>query len=69
MTGNKNRKIEGAARHPAADRLDITGSRWTAPADLPDLISKGDFTQIFLAHTECEILRPRPDQHNYELLV
>ena len=68
--------FEGAARHLVADRLDITGSRWTVPGaeavlTLRALISNGDFPQYWTLHThrERERLYPRPDQHNYELLA
>ncbi|MEV0642013.1 hypothetical protein AB0I77_45245 [Streptomyces sp. NPDC050619] len=68
--------VEGAARHLVADRLDITGSRWSVPGveavlTLRALISNGDFPQYWTFHThrERERLRPRPDQHNYELLA
>ncbi|MEU8868024.1 hypothetical protein AB0D23_43795 [Streptomyces umbrinus] len=59
-----------------ADRLDITGSRWSAPGaeavpTLRALISDGAFPQYWTFHThrERERLCPRPDQHNYELLA
>lgn len=66
--------VEGAARHLVADRLDITGSRWSVPGaeavlTLRALISNGDFPQYWTFHThrERERLYPRPDQHTYEL--
>ncbi|WP_343239986.1 ISKra4 family transposase [Streptomyces sp. SID12488] len=66
--------VEGTARHLVADRLDITGSRWTVPGaeavlTLRALISNGDFPQYWTFHTrrEHERLYPRPDQHNNEL--
>ncbi|GAA2775167.1 hypothetical protein GCM10010521_62090 [Streptomyces rameus] len=59
-----------------ADRLDITGSRWSVPGaeavlTLRAVISNGDFPQYwtFRTHRERERLYPRPDQHNYELLA
>ncbi|MFJ2240928.1 hypothetical protein [Streptomyces sp. NPDC087859] len=59
-----------------ADRLDITGSRWTVPGaeavlTLQALISNGDFPHywIFHTHRERERLYRRPNQHNYELLA
>ncbi|MFH9348047.1 hypothetical protein [Kitasatospora sp. NPDC017646] len=68
--------VEGAARHLVADRLDITGSRWSVPGaeavlTLRAVISNGDFPQdwTFHTHRERERLYPRPDQHNYELLA
>lgn len=58
-----------------ADRLDITGSRWSVPGaeavlTLRALISNGDFPEYWIFHTQKqrERLSPRPDQHNYELL-
>ncbi|WP_409375186.1 hypothetical protein [Streptomyces justiciae] len=69
-------KARQTARHLVADRLDITGSRWTVPGaeavlTLRALISNGDFPQYWTFHThrERERLYPRPDQHNYELLA
>ncbi|WUU35860.1 ISKra4 family transposase [Streptomyces sp. NBC_00659] len=66
--------VEGAARHLIADRLDITGSRWTVPGaeavlTLRTVISNGDFPDywIFHARQEHERLRPLPDQHIYAL--
>jgi hypothetical protein len=66
--------VEGAARHLVADRLDITGSRWSVPGaeavlTLRALISNGDFPQYWTFHThrERERLYPQPEQHNYEL--
>ncbi|MCZ4509780.1 hypothetical protein O3Q52_16570 [Streptomyces sp. ActVer] len=57
-----------------ADRLDITGSRWTVPGaeavlTLRAVISNGDFPQYWTSHNrrERERLYPRPDQHNNEL--
>jgi hypothetical protein len=68
--------VEGAARHLIADRLDITGSRWSvygaeAVLTLQAVISNGDFPQYWTFHTrrERERLYPRPGQHNYELLA
>ncbi|MFF5044724.1 MULTISPECIES: ISKra4 family transposase [Streptomyces] len=68
--------IERAARHLVADRLDITGSRWSVPGaeavlTLRALISNGDSPQYWTFHTrrERERLYPRPNQHNYELLA
>jgi hypothetical protein len=66
--------VEGAARHLVADRLDITGSRWSVPGaeavlTLRALISNGGFPQYWIFHTqqERERLHPHPDQHHYEL--
>ena len=66
--------VEGAARHLVADRLDITGSRWSVPGaeavlTLRALISNGDFPQYWIFHTqrERERLHSHPDQHHYEL--
>ncbi|MGV9249388.1 hypothetical protein [Streptomyces sp. NPDC003710] len=66
--------VEGAARHLVADRLDITGSRWTVPGaeavlTLRTVISNGDFPDywIFHARKEHERLHPLPDQHIYAL--
>jgi hypothetical protein len=66
--------VEGAARHLVADRLDITGSRWSlagaeAVLTLRALISNGDFPEYWIFHTtkEHERLHPRPDQHDYGL--
>lgn len=66
--------VEGSARHLVADRLDITGSRWSAPGaeavlTLRALISNGDFPQYWIFHTQRERARlhPHPDQHHYEL--
>ncbi|MFD9320072.1 hypothetical protein ACFWDQ_20750 [Streptomyces sp. NPDC060053] len=68
--------VEGAARHLMADRLDITGGRWSVPGaeavvTLRALISNGDFPQYWTFHThrERERLYLRPDQHNNELLA
>ncbi|MFI7505095.1 hypothetical protein ACIBVL_42805 [Streptomyces sp. NPDC049687] len=59
--------VEGAARHLVADRLDITGSRWSvagaeAVLTLRPLISNGDFPQYWTFHTrgERERLYPGP---------
>ncbi|BCL33368.1 hypothetical protein GCM10017557_82270 [Streptomyces aurantiacus] len=66
--------VEGAARHLVADRLDITGSRWTVPGaeavlTLRTVISNGDFPDCWIFHTrkENERLHPSPDQHIYAL--
>lgn len=66
--------VEGAARHLIADRLDITGSRWSVPGaeavlTLRTVISNGDFPDywIFHARKEHERLHPLPDQHIYAL--
>ncbi|MER7568884.1 ISKra4 family transposase [Streptomyces sp. NPDC097941] len=68
--------VEGAARHLIADRLDITGSRWSVPGaeavlTLRALISNGDFPQYWTFHThrERERLYPRPNQHNDALMA
>lgn len=59
-----------------ADRLDITGSRWSvagaeAVLTLRAAISNGDFAQYWTFHTrrERERLYSRPNQHSYELLA
>ncbi|MET9503631.1 hypothetical protein ABZY42_18215 [Streptomyces sp. NPDC006622] len=59
-----------------ADRLDITGSRWSVPGAEPvltlrALISNGDFPQYrtFHTHRERERLYSRPDQYNCRLLA
>ncbi|MEU0649149.1 ISKra4 family transposase [Streptomyces umbrinus] len=66
--------VEGAARHLIADRLDITGSRWSvcgaeAVLTLRAVISNGDFPQYWTFHTrrERERLYPAPDQAQYDL--
>ena len=66
--------VEGAARHLIADRLDITGSRWSvcgaeAVLTLRAVISNGDFPQYWTFHTrrERERLCPAPDQAEYDL--
>ncbi|MFD9637461.1 ISKra4 family transposase [Streptomyces violascens] len=66
--------IEGAARHLVADRLAITGSRWSVPGaeallQLRAIISNGDFTAYWRHHTREETMRlyPRPDQADYSL--
>ncbi|MFC8208875.1 hypothetical protein [[Kitasatospora] papulosa] len=66
--------IEGAARHLIADRLDITGSRWSlagaeAALTLRADISNNDFPEYWFFHTarEHERLYPQPDQHAYGL--
>ncbi|RNL73190.1 hypothetical protein [Streptomyces sp. I6] len=66
--------VEGAARHLVADRLDITGSRWTVPGaeavlTLRTVISNGDFPDYWTFHTrkEHERLHPLPDQHIHAL--
>ncbi|MDQ0780044.1 hypothetical protein QF026_008510 [Streptomyces aurantiacus] len=66
--------VEGAARHLVADRLDITGSRWTVPGaeavlTLRTVISDGDFPDCWIFHSqqEHERLHPSPDQHIYAL--
>jgi hypothetical protein len=50
--------VEGAARHLVADRLDITGSRWSVPGAeavliLRALICNGDFPQTPSAFRTC----------------
>ncbi|MFD7057763.1 ISKra4 family transposase [Streptomyces mirabilis] len=66
--------IEGAARHLVADRLAITGSRWSVPGaeallQLRAIISNGDFTAYWRYHVRQEHTRlyPRPDQADYRL--
>ncbi|MGW1718923.1 hypothetical protein [Streptomyces sp. NPDC002156] len=61
--------IEGAARHLVADRLTITGSRWSVPGaeallQLHAIISNGDFTAYRRCHVRQEHTRlhPRLDQ-------
>ncbi|MDF2273355.1 ISKra4 family transposase, partial [Streptomyces coacervatus] len=65
--------VEGAARHLIADRLDITGSRWSVPGaeavlTLRAVISNGDFPAYWTYHTqkERERLYPPPDRHKHE---
>lgn len=59
--------IEGAARHLVADRLAITGSRWSVPGAeallrLRAIISNGDFNAYWRYHVHEERTRlyPRP---------
>lgn len=66
--------IEGAARHLIADRLDITGSRWSVPGAealliLRAVISNGDFTAYWRYHVHEEHTRlyPRTGQADYRL--
>lgn len=66
--------IEGAARHLVADRLAITGSRWSVPGaeallQLRAIISNGDVTAYWRYHVRQEHARlyPRPDQADYRL--
>jgi hypothetical protein len=66
--------IEGAARHLVADRLAITGSRWSVPGaeallHLRAIISNGDFTTYWRYHVHQEHARlyPHPDQTDYRL--
>ncbi|MFD7342195.1 ISKra4 family transposase [Streptomyces violascens] len=66
--------IEGAARHLIADRLDITGSRWSVPGaeallTLRAVVSNGDFPTYwdFHVHAEHQRLHPGADQANYRL--
>ncbi len=68
--------IEGCCRHLIADRLDITGSRWSVPGaeavlTLRALISNGDFEEYWAFHTACERQRvhPNTDQHGYQPAV
>ncbi|MFI6645333.1 ISKra4 family transposase [Streptomyces sp. NPDC050504] len=68
--------VEGAARHLVADRLEITGSRWSALGTEAVLtlrahISNGDFPQYWTFHTrrERECLCPRSNRHSCELLT
>lgn len=64
--------IEGAARHLVADRLAITGSRWSVPGaeallQLRAIISNGDFDTYWQHHVRQEHTRlhPHPDQATY----
>lgn len=66
--------VEGTARHLIADRLDITGGRWSvcgaeAVLTLRAVISNGDFPQYWTFHTcrERERLCPAPDQAESDL--
>ena len=66
--------IEGAARHLIADRLDITGSRWSvegaeAVLVLRAIISSGDFETYWQHHIDQEHRRlyPGTEQHGYPL--
>ncbi|QNP75118.1 hypothetical protein IAG44_40730 [Streptomyces roseirectus] len=57
--------VEGAERHLVADRLDITGSRWSVPGaeavlTRRALISNGDFPQYWTFHTHRERERLSP---------
>ncbi|MFD5749042.1 hypothetical protein [Streptomyces sp. NPDC127033] len=66
--------IEGAARQLVADRLAITGSRWSVPGakallQLSAIISNGDFTAYWHCHVRQEHTRlyPRLDEADYRL--
>ncbi|MFI0242037.1 ISKra4 family transposase [Streptomyces sp. NPDC016845] len=66
--------IEGAARHLIADRLDITGSRWSVPGAEAVLLvrvvqANGDMPQYwdFHLHAEQHRLHPAADKVNYKL--
>ncbi|WP_405654010.1 ISKra4 family transposase [Streptomyces sp. NBC_00019] len=66
--------IEGAARHLIADRLDITGSRWSVPGaeallNLRAVISNDDFPAYWNFHVQAERrrLHPAADQADYKL--
>jgi hypothetical protein len=66
--------IEGAARHLVADRLAITGSRWSVPGaeallQLRAIISNGDFDTYWEHHLAAEHRRvhPHADQDTYRL--
>ncbi|MFD0417971.1 hypothetical protein [Streptomyces sp. NPDC127108] len=66
--------IEGAARHLIADRLDITGSRWSVPGAealliLRAVISSDDFPAHWQYHLKQENRRlyPSIDQGKYTL--
>lgn len=66
--------IEGAARHLIADRLDITGSRWSVPGAealliLRAVISNDDFPAYWRYHVAAERQRlyPAHDQDEYAL--
>lgn len=57
--------IEGAARHLVADRLAITGSRWSVPGaeallQLRAIISNGDFDAYWRHHVSAETRRVHP---------
>ncbi|WP_193560815.1 hypothetical protein [Streptomyces alboflavus] len=66
--------IEGAARHLIADRLDITGSRWSVPGAealliLRAVISNDDFPAYWNFHIQAEHRRLHPGygKANYKL--
>ncbi|MEU5438201.1 ISKra4 family transposase [Streptomyces sp. NPDC020719] len=66
--------IEGACRHLIADRLDITGSRWSVPGAEAVLLlravhANGDMPQYWDFHLRAEQhrLHPAADQANYKL--
>lgn len=68
--------VEGACRHLIADRLAITGSRWSVPGaeavlTLRAIISNGDFDEYWQFHRTREIERvhPHADQHRFQLAV
>jgi hypothetical protein len=59
-----------------ADRLAITGSRWSVPGaeavlTLRAIISNGDFDEYWQFHRTREIERvhPHTDQHQFQLAV
>ncbi|WP_210583146.1 hypothetical protein [Streptomyces sp. GESEQ-35] len=67
--------VEGTARHLIADRLDITGSRWSVPGAealliLRAVISNDDFPAYWRFHTAHEHHRVHesPDQDRYGLV-
>ncbi|MGH1554537.1 hypothetical protein ACRAWF_29235 [Streptomyces sp. L7] len=69
------RNRRGAARPLIADRLDITGSRWSltgaeAVLTLRAVTSNNDFPEYWMFHAarEHERLYPEPDQHAYRPL-
>jgi hypothetical protein len=60
--------IEGAARHLIADRMDITGARWTTPGAeavlrLRAVITNGDFDQYWQWHQQQEQRRNHLDHY------
>ena len=60
--------IEGAARHLIADRMDITGARWTTPGAeavlrLRAVITNGDFDEYWRWHQQQELHRNHLDHY------
>lgn len=63
--------VEGAARHLIADRLDITGARWSltgaeAVLKLRALISNGDFDRYWAFHLKQEHQRNHQARYRQE---